>query len=80
MTHPTIDFLGVRIAPLEKTQLVETLTEWASGEEKRLVSHVNVHGMNLAHSNPRFRSALNTADLVFCDGYGVQWEQPGSAM
>ncbi|MDH3606498.1 MAG: WecB/TagA/CpsF family glycosyltransferase [Acidimicrobiia bacterium] len=68
-----IDILGVRVVPLKKSQLVETLTTWASKKQKRLVSHVNVHGVNLAQSNDRFRSVINNADLVFCDGHGVMW-------
>ncbi|MBT8400141.1 MAG: WecB/TagA/CpsF family glycosyltransferase [Rhodothermia bacterium] len=69
----TADLFGIRVASLRKPELVELLVQWAGGKDRRLVSHVNVHAINLAMRNDRFRAALDRADLVFCDGHGVKW-------
>lgn len=36
-----------------------------------LVANVNIHAINLAWRDARYRQILNTADLVFVDGAGV---------
>lgn len=36
-----------------------------------LVLNANVHCLNLAYTDPRLRSLLNGAEVVFCDGAGV---------
>jgi N-acetylglucosaminyldiphosphoundecaprenol N-acetyl-beta-D-mannosaminyltransferase len=36
------------------------------------VMNVNVHAINLAQRDARFKAALNAADVVFCDGQGVR--------
>lgn len=70
---PPVDLLGVPIHPISPNFLVRTLVRWGEGTAQRRVFNVNVHAMNLAAHNKRFRSALNRADVVFCDGYGVKW-------
>jgi N-acetylglucosaminyldiphosphoundecaprenol N-acetyl-beta-D-mannosaminyltransferase len=34
--------------------------------------YVNAHVLNQSQENPGLRAALETADLVYCDGYGVR--------
>ncbi len=68
-----LDVLGVRVAPLRKADLIQALVQWNLEGDKRLVCHANVHALNLAARNERFRAVLNRADLVFCDGHGVKW-------
>ena len=63
--------LGVRVAALTIPQLHERLAGYIRGKHKALVPHVNVHGLNLAYTQPWLRAFLNSADLVFCDGAGV---------
>lgn len=67
-----IELLGTRFHRLTVVELIALLVD-ASGdrERKTYVGHVNVHGMNLASSLPWYRDCLNSADLVFCDGWGV---------
>jgi N-acetylglucosaminyldiphosphoundecaprenol N-acetyl-beta-D-mannosaminyltransferase len=65
--------LGIRIDAVGARSLVSTLVGWAAGPIQSRAFYVNVHAMNLAHRDPGFRAALQSADLVFCDGYGVKW-------
>jgi N-acetylglucosaminyldiphosphoundecaprenol N-acetyl-beta-D-mannosaminyltransferase len=68
-----VHFMGVPIHPVGAEELVALMVTWGGGTVQRRLSHVKVHAMNLAHRDPRFRSALAGADLVFCDGFGVKW-------
>ena len=36
------------------------------------VLNLNVYAANLAQTDTRFRTILNRADLVFCDGFGIR--------
>lgn len=70
---PAIDVLGVAIHPVTAEQLVATLVEWGRGDVVRCAFYANVHAMNLAHADATFRADLASADVVFCDGFGVKW-------
>ncbi|MEM7163883.1 MAG: WecB/TagA/CpsF family glycosyltransferase [Planctomycetota bacterium] len=63
---------GVEIDPIGKETLLTKMTDYASNGTPALVNYVNVHGMNLAHADASFREALNSSDIVFCDGFGVK--------
>ena len=41
--------------------------------EHLTVMYANAHAVNMARHNPEFMRALNSANLVFCDGFGVYW-------
>lgn len=68
-----ITLLGVRIHALTLTGLLGQMEQAIQSGRKLSVMNVNIHAMNLAHDSAAFRSALNRADLVFCDGFGVLW-------
>jgi N-acetylglucosaminyldiphosphoundecaprenol N-acetyl-beta-D-mannosaminyltransferase len=79
-----LNVLGIPIHPVSAGELVELLVAWgqfppdAGSREhpaliQRRVYNVNVHAMNLAAQAADFREALQGADLVFCDGFGVKW-------
>jgi hypothetical protein len=54
-------------------ELLRRITDWAgSGGPPRKVMYVNAHVLNMSREYPELRSALETADLVYCDGYGVR--------
>src|SRR3712207_7537432 len=36
------------------------------------VSYVNAHVLNQSMESPELRRALQSSDLVYCDGYGVR--------
>ncbi len=54
-------------------ELLERIIGWvgAGGPTKR-VMYVNAHVLNQSREDPALRSALEAADLVYCDGYGVR--------
>jgi N-acetylglucosaminyldiphosphoundecaprenol N-acetyl-beta-D-mannosaminyltransferase len=68
-----IELLGVRIHTLSVDALLDTMAQTILARRKALVANVNVHAMNLAYQLPWFRTFLNSADIVFCDGFGVKW-------
>ncbi len=54
-------------------QLLERITGWASdGSGPRRVMYVNAHVLNQSLEDGALRAALESADLVYCDGYGVR--------
>ena len=75
--HPLVptpvDVLGIPVHPVSPRELVATMVAWGNGTSTRRVYNVNVHAMNLACREADFRAALQRADLVFCDGFGVKW-------
>ena len=53
--------------------LLSRITGWVGQDEApRRVMYVNAHVLNQSQANPALRSALEGADLVYCDGYGVR--------
>ncbi len=64
--------LGVRVDALTKEGLQEALKDMVRRREKGVVAYVNVHAINLAQDDPKFREFLNKAKLVYCDGEGVR--------
>jgi N-acetylglucosaminyldiphosphoundecaprenol N-acetyl-beta-D-mannosaminyltransferase len=68
--------------PIELAQpaeMLRTITAWvgdgttgiARGGARR-VMYVNAHVVNQSRALPELRAALEAADLVYCDGYGVR--------
>ena len=61
--------------PIELAQpaeMLRTITGWAGGEHPRRVMYVNAHVVNQSRAIPELQRALESADLVYCDGYGVR--------
>ncbi len=58
------------------TELLRRITAWVdeaqAGEPPRQVMYVNAHVLNQSRETPALRAALESADLVYCDGYGVR--------
>ena len=54
-------------------ELIRRITGWVgSGHAARRVMYVNAHVLNQSREIPELRDALEQADLVYCDGYGVR--------
>lgn len=68
-----IHLLGVRINPVTLSELHDAIANAINTRRQARIFHVNIHAMNIACTNPDFRSILNSAELVFCDGFGVKW-------
>jgi N-acetylglucosaminyldiphosphoundecaprenol N-acetyl-beta-D-mannosaminyltransferase len=57
-------------------ELLRRITGWVAApdghEAPRRVMYVNAHVLNQSRETPALRAALETSDLVYCDGYGVR--------
>jgi N-acetylglucosaminyldiphosphoundecaprenol N-acetyl-beta-D-mannosaminyltransferase len=57
----------------QPAELLERITGWVGdGAPARRVMYVNAHVLNRSLAVPALRGALERADLVYCDGYGVR--------
>lgn len=63
--------IPVDLAP--PAELLRRITGWVGdGRPPRQVMYVNAHVLNQSVEIPGLRGALESADLVYCDGYGVR--------
>ena len=56
-------------------ELLLRISRWAgqgNGHPPRRVMYANAHVLNQSADNAALRAALESADLVYCDGYGVR--------
>ena len=58
----------------QPAELLARITGWVGrrATPTRQVMYVNAHVLNQSQENPALRGALEAADLVYCDGYGVR--------
>jgi N-acetylglucosaminyldiphosphoundecaprenol N-acetyl-beta-D-mannosaminyltransferase len=68
-----ITMLGVRIDRVTLPQLLAYIEQRIQQRQRTIITHANVHAMNMAYEQPWFRDFLNQSDLNFCDGVGVRW-------
>jgi N-acetylglucosaminyldiphosphoundecaprenol N-acetyl-beta-D-mannosaminyltransferase len=69
--HPTAIFdIDVQTAP--PAELLRRILGFTEDGGRRRVSYVNAHVLNQSFSNPDLRRALQSSDLIYCDGYGVR--------
>jgi N-acetylglucosaminyldiphosphoundecaprenol N-acetyl-beta-D-mannosaminyltransferase len=66
-----VHLLGTRFHKLTVCELIEYIVKVAKLNQKTIVGHVNIRGMNFAWEIPWYKDFCNRADLVFCDGFGV---------
>lgn len=66
-----VEVLGVGVDPLTVEELHEEIGREIQAGGHALVLNANVHCLNLAYTDPKLRSFLNEAEVVFCDGVGV---------
>jgi N-acetylglucosaminyldiphosphoundecaprenol N-acetyl-beta-D-mannosaminyltransferase len=64
--------LGVRVDRLDRAALTASLLTAARARECRVYSYLNIHALNIASADPRFRTILNGAAVTYCDGEGVR--------
>lgn len=71
----TFRVFGVKVLDVPMTEAIRLLTrdiEQFDGRA-RSIFFVNAHTLNVAATDPEFRSVLTSADYVFGDGTGVRW-------
>ena len=66
-----IDLLGVQIHLFTIDRLHDEIARIIVNNERAIVANVNVNAMNIACEQEWFRTFLNDAEYVFCDGHGV---------
>jgi len=67
-----VQVLGVGVGQLDREALTASLLAAARAGECRMYSYLNVHALNLACADSRFRAILNGAAVTYCDGEGVR--------
>ena len=67
-----IDVLGVPVMPLTWPELRDDVMRRIADRVRTTVMYANIHVINTAQAVPDLKSALNKADLLYCDGEGVR--------
>ncbi len=71
MPQKKINVLGIKVDPLTTDELNIEIGKIIHDGRKELVLNVNVNAINQALRHPWMGDLLNSAAIVFCDGYGV---------
>lgn len=72
MTPAPCSIAGIPIHPILLDELCDGILHAIASEHRIAVMYGNMHAINLAQHDTRFRAALHSADVVFCDGQGVR--------
>jgi N-acetylglucosaminyldiphosphoundecaprenol N-acetyl-beta-D-mannosaminyltransferase len=67
-----MSILGGKVDAFSLQDCLDSIVRAIRSHQKILLTYANIHALNLAYEQPRFRSFLNRADIVFCDGFGVR--------
>ena len=70
--RPCSVLFDIPVELAEPAEMLRTIIGWAGQGERRRVMYVNAHVVNQSRAQPELAAALRTADLVYCDGYGVR--------
>lgn len=66
--------LDVRVDVVQVPDVIQQMQRWiVEGANGRYVALTGMHGVMEAHHDPRFKTALNAADLVVPDGMPLVW-------
>ena len=63
-------FFNIGLHKLSKGQLLDKIIRLA-GKGKSVIAYANIKTMNLALDEGWYHDFLTSADLVYCDGFGV---------
>ena len=72
LSSRNVRLLGVRVDDILRDAIVDRICDDAAHDTRLLILNVNVHMLMLARQHPWLRRFLDEADVVFCDGAGVQ--------
>jgi N-acetylglucosaminyldiphosphoundecaprenol N-acetyl-beta-D-mannosaminyltransferase len=70
--RPCSVLFDIPIELAEPAEMLRTITGWVGNDERHRVMYVNAHVVNQSRAMPALATALESADLVYCDGYGVR--------
>jgi len=68
----SVSILGVKVASITTKRVLEIIANTIEADQRGIITHVHVMGLNLAYEQNWFRDFLNHSLLVYCDGYGVK--------
>jgi len=71
-TRPKSRIFEIPIDLGRPDELLRMVTDWVGSGRQRRVMYVNAHVLNQSQERPALRDTLQSADLVYCDGYGVR--------
>ena len=66
-----VRLLGVDIDSVTESDLMERIYALTRTDGKTIVAHTNIHSLNIAYHDKRFRSFFEKSTINFCDGAGV---------
>jgi N-acetylglucosaminyldiphosphoundecaprenol N-acetyl-beta-D-mannosaminyltransferase len=69
---PDVSLLGVRVGWFDRGELEQSILAGARTRSCKLYAYVNIHAVNIATRDPRFRAIVNGAAVTYCDGAGVR--------
>ena len=72
LERPCSVLFDIPVEIAEPAEMLRTITGWVGSGEQHRVMYVNAHVVNQSRALPDLAAALRTADLVYCDGYGVR--------
>jgi len=64
--------LDVRVDDIDTRGLERSILSSVRNGQSKLFAYVNVHAVNLARTDGRFREIINRAAVAYCDGEGVR--------
>ncbi|MGA9115738.1 MAG: WecB/TagA/CpsF family glycosyltransferase [Bacteroidota bacterium] len=69
---PDVEILGVPVRDVDRPTLEGRIEEWVRNGSRCVLAYVNVHTVNLAAVDPRFRAFLREKAFTYCDGEGMR--------
>jgi N-acetylglucosaminyldiphosphoundecaprenol N-acetyl-beta-D-mannosaminyltransferase len=70
--RPCSVLFDIPVELAEPAEMLRTITGWVGNDERHRVMYINAHVVNRSRGMPALATALESADLVYCDGYGVR--------
>ena len=67
-----VEILGVPVAAITRQQLFEWMVWRIDKGLRSQIMYANAHTLNLAYRSSMLRGAMQSADMVYCDGAGVK--------
>jgi len=68
-----IDFLGLRVGDLTRMEITEKIMEFLCVGDKKFITYINAHCINVSFNDKEYRDILNSADLLYTGGEGIIW-------
>jgi len=67
-----VRILGVDVSAVDSLALTRNIARTVKSREQTVFPYVNIHAVNIAYTEPRFRQILNESGNAYCDGEGVR--------